>query len=651
MRLPQMPPLHTPFSPGAPVRSLQDVERHEARPLAEALPVQSTYEIFVNSAAAFGDKTALTFLPTADPAAEPIRWSYAQLLTGIHQTANLLHHLGVGPEDAVAVLLPGCLEYHLALWGGEAAGIVQPLNPMLTDEKIAAMMTLARAKVLIAYGGEGDVGYWSKALRLRALVPTLTTVLRVAPHDEAPEAAPALPAGVVDLAARQQHPDDHLVSGRHIAATDIAAYFQTGGTTGAPKLARHSHGAQVFTAWGSVQMQGIRPEDVGINGYPLFHVAGVLPGSLAALSAGVETIIPTTGLFRNREVIANYWRLVERYRCTYLSAVPTVLAALANVPLNGADIATLRYCRTGAAILAPELAARFERLFGLHMHESLGMTEMAGISTITPPGVNAPAGCVGWRLPYTQLRVVALDAQGNASDQDLPPGQPGMVLFQSPNLFSGFLDAADTAKAFTHDGWLATGDLGFVDDQGRLHLSGRSKDLIIRSGHNIDPKVIEDALGAHPAVQLCAAVGAPDAYAGELPVVYATLVPGAQAVTEAELLAFTAERVDEAVARPRWVQVLETMPVTNVGKIYKPELRQRAACHTVQALVDGVCATEAPGQPRPQVLPEGDNAVRVTVAPGAQADALAARLREVLAPLPLTVRITTAPAAGSPQNA
>lgn len=645
MQTPQVltPTIQAPFAHAFPVRSLQDVRRLEIQPLAQTLPVQSTYEIFCNAAHAFGDKTALTFLPTADPADEPIRWSYAQLLTGIHQTANLLHHLGVGPQDAVAVLLPGCLDYHLALWGGEAAGIVQPLNPMLTDEKIAAMMGLARAKVLIAYGAEGDVGYWSKAQRLMSMVPTLTTVLRVAPHDEAPGAAGPLPDGVVDLAERHQHPGDHLVSGRHIAATDIAAYFHTGGTTGAPKLARHSHGAQVFTAWGSVQMQGITPGDVGINGYPLFHVAGVLPGSLAALSAGVETIIPTTGLFRNRQVIANYWRLVERYRCTYLSAVPTVLAALANVPLGGANIATLRYCRTGAAILAPELAARFERLFGLHIHESLGMTEMAGISTITPPGVHAPAGCVGWRLPYTQLRVVALDAHGNASGQDMPPGQPGMVLFQSPNLFSGFLDAADTAKAFTPDGWLATGDLGFVDDQGRLHLSGRSKDLIIRSGHNIDPKVIEDALGAHPAVQLAAAVGAPDAYAGELPVAYATLVPGAQ-VTEAELLAFTAERVDEAVARPRWVQVIETMPVTNVGKIYKPELRQRAACHTVQALVDGVCAAEAPGQPRPQVQPEGDNAVRVTVPPGAQADALAARLREVLAPLPLTVRITTAPA-------
>ncbi|KQO26112.1 acyl-CoA synthetase [Acidovorax sp. Leaf78] len=648
------PPLNPPFSRVASIRSLADVERLEARPLAQALPVQSTYEIFCNAAHAFGDKTALTFLPTANPDDTPMRWSFNQLLAGIHQTANLLHTLGVGPEVAVAVLLPGCLEYHLALWGGEAAGIVQPLNPMLTDEKIAAMMTLARAKVLIAWGDErtdGDAGLWAKALRLRGQVPTLTTVLRVAPHDEAQGdvkgATPALPDGVMDFAARTAQPADHLVSRRRIAATDIAAYFHTGGTTGAPKLARHSHGAQVFTAWGSVQMQGITPGDVGINGYPLFHVAGVLPGSLAALSAGVETIIPTTGLFRNREVIANYWRLAERYRCTYLSAVPTVLAALANVPLDGADIRSLRYCRTGAAILAPELAARFERLFGLHVHESLGMTEMAGISTITPPGVEAPAGCVGWRLPYTQLRIVALDAHGNASDQDMPPGEAGMVLFKSPNLFSGFLDAADTARAFTHDGWLATGDLGFVDGEGRLHLSGRSKDLIIRSGHNIDPKVIEDALGAHPAVQLCAAVGAPDAYAGELPVVYATLVPGAEA-TAAELLAFTAGRVDEAVARPRWVQVLGSMPVTNVGKIFKPELRLRAACHTVAALVDAACAELGADGAR-DVLPDGDNAVRVVIAtdgtPDA-AEALQARLDAMLAPLPVrtTVQVVQAKA-------
>jgi len=572
-----LPVTGMPFAAAGPVRSLDDVRRLESVPLEEALAVRSTYEILRNSALAFGEKTALTFLPTADPACEPVRLSYAGLLAGVHQTANMLHGLGVGPHDTVAVLLPGCLEYHLALWGGEAAGIVQPLNPMLTLDKLASLLNAARAKVLVAWGDEGEDGMWSKALQLRERVLTLATLLRVTPPGDAAGNGAELPAGAADFnALRLREPATHLASGRSIAPTDIAAYFHTGGTTGAPKLARHSHGAQVFTAWACVQMQGIGPGDVAINGYPLFHVAGVLPGALTSLSAGVEVVIPTPGLFRNKEVIANYWRLVEKYRATAVSGVPTVLAALAGVPVAGADISSLRYCRTGAAVLAPELAARFERLFGLHVHESLGMTEMAGISTITPPGVHAPAGCVGWRVPYSQLRIVALDEHGNASGRDLPAGEQGMVLFKSPNVFSGFVDAADNANAFTADGWLATGDLGWIDGEGRLNLSGRSKDLIIRSGHNIDPKTIEDALGAHPAVQLCAAVGAPDAYAGELPVAFATLVPGTFA-SEAELLAFTAARVDDPAAKPRSVTILPSMPMTTVGKIFKPELRALAA--------------------------------------------------------------------------
>ena len=632
-----------PFRPTLPVRSLADIRKLEETPLEQALTVRSTYEIFRNAGAAFGGKTALTFLRTGNPADAPIRWSYAGLLARIHQTANMLHAMGVGPQDAVAVLLPGCLEYHLALWGGEAAGIVQPLNPLLTDEKLVALMTAGRAKVLIAYGSDSESGMWSKAMRLRGQVPTLTTVLRVAPHDEAPGAAGALPEGVADFdALRAAQPSDHLVSGRDIAPTDIAAYFHTGGTTGAPKLARHSHGAQVFTAWASVQVAGMNEEGISINGYPLFHVAGVLPASLASLSAGMEVIIPTTSLLRNKEVLANYWKLVEKYRPTSLSAVPTVLAALANVPLDGADISSIGYCRTGAAVLSPELAARFERLFGLHVHESLGMTEMAGISTITPPGVDGPAGCVGFPLPYMRMRIVALDESGNASDRELPPGEQGMVLFKSPNLFSGFVDPADNAKAFTADGWLATGDLGWIDGDGRLNLSGRSKDLIIRSGHNIDPKVIEDALGAHPAVQLCAAVGAPDAYAGELPVVFATLVPGASA-TEDELLAFTAARVDEAPAKPRSVTVIEHMPMTNVGKIYKPELRAMAASRVVAATVAQVCGElgVAPAA-RPRVRSEGESLVQVRIdaaAAGALAAPLQARIRTALEALPFKTQV------------
>ena len=572
------PAFDAPFAPVRLVRTPADVRLLEATPLAEAIRPRSTYELIRNSAHAFGDKTALTFLPSAEPGAPAVRWSYSELLARVHQTANALHRLGLQPGDAVAVLLPGCLEYHLALWGGAAAGIVQPLNPLLSDEKLASLMNAAKARVLIAWGDdttEGDHSLWAKALRVRAHVPTLHTVLRVTPHGDM--AATDLPAGCADFHALiAAEPDDHLVSGRRIAPTDIAAYFHTGGTTGAPKLARHSHGAQVFTAWVCVQLQGVRVDDVAINGYPLFHVAGVLPGSLTSLSAGAETVIPTPALFRNKAVIANFWKLVEAHRATVLTGVPTVLAALANVPVGDADISSLRYGRTGAAPMPGELAAKLKQLIGIQVHESLGMTEMAGISTITPPGMTSPPGCVGIRLPYTQWRIVALDEQGGASDRELPPGESGMVLFKSPNLFSGFLDEADNRHAFTPDGWLATGDLGFIDDQERLHLSGRSKDLIIRSGHNIDPKVIEDALAAHPAVLLCAAVGAPDAYAGELPVVFATLIPGAVA-TEDELLAFVCAGVDEPPARPKRVTILDTMPMTNVGKIYKPDLRAMAA--------------------------------------------------------------------------
>jgi len=239
------------FSAPFPVRSLTDVQRLEATPLAQALTVQSTYEIFRNSAQAMGDKTALTFLHTANPEDEPTRWSYAELLAGIHQTANLLHRLGVTPNDAIGVLLPGCMDYHLALWGGEAAGIVQPLNPLLSEEKLVSLLNAGQAKVLFAWGSDDDAGIWSKALRIRSQVPTLKQVLRVRPPAPVPATKAALlasieplPDGVLDFdLERQGEASDRLVSGRTIQSTDIAAYFHTGGTTGAPKLARHSHGA------------------------------------------------------------------------------------------------------------------------------------------------------------------------------------------------------------------------------------------------------------------------------------------------------------------------------------------------------------------------------------------------------------------------
>jgi len=618
-----------------PVQSLADLQRIEATPLAQSTPWASTYALIRASCEAHPDRPALTFLATGQPGGPATCWTYRTLLQGIHQTANALHSLHIGPQDVVAILLPGGLAYHLALWGGEAAGIVQPLNPLLSEEKLLSLLQASQAKVLIAHGVDDDSQMRDKALRLQAQLPQLHAVLLVHPDGHA--LAPGLPHGTHDFhALRQQHASDRLQSERVFQASDIAAYFHTGGTTGAPKLARHSHGAQVFTAWANATMQGFQASDVTINGYPLFHVAGVLPGALCSLAVGMHIVIPTAALFRHRDVVQNYWRLAEHHGCTLMSGVPTVLAALAGVPLNGANISRLRAVRTGAAPLPPDLAQRFAQSFGLQINESLGMTETAGLSTVAPPGLSAPAGCVGWPLPHARVRVVALNSDDQTTGQDLPAGEKGMVLYQGPNLFSGYLDAAETARSFTPEGWLITGDVGFIDEQGRLHLSGRAKDLIIRGGHNIDPKVIEDALGAHPAVELCAAVGAPDAYAGELPVAFVTLKPGS-VVSEDELLAFTAQGVDEAPARPKSITVLQRMPVTNVGKIYKPELRTLATGAVVQGLVDRVLTPlQTPATQWPQVKATGDAPVEVDAR--ATPEAAWAALKPLLLALPVKIR-------------
>ncbi|MEM7294380.1 MAG: AMP-binding protein, partial [Pseudomonadota bacterium] len=217
------------FVPSFPINSIADVRRLEETPLDEAITISSTYELFVASARAFGDKTALRFLTDADPDSPTIAWSYDQLLKRIHQTANLLHRLGIEATDTVSILLPGCLEYHLALWGGEAAGIVNPLNPLLSEDKLAELMVTAKTKVLIAYGAEGDSDYWQKALNLRSRVSTLHTLLRVEPHDESPDAEGPLPDDCLNFSAHcRQQPNDKLTSGREIKSADTAAYFHTG---------------------------------------------------------------------------------------------------------------------------------------------------------------------------------------------------------------------------------------------------------------------------------------------------------------------------------------------------------------------------------------------------------------------------------------
>ncbi len=447
--------------------------------------------------------------------------------------------------------------------------MAQPLNPLLSEEKLATLMRAAGSRVLIVWGSDEREGYWSRALGLMRQIPELTAVIRVAPPQgsQGPEPDDG-PVKILDFAtAVAAEPGDRLIFERTVAREDIAVCLHTGGTTSSPPV------GQAEPWCDRVHRLGLRPDAgpdeeeridhrlpaVSRRGRPHDFVA---PARLR----GGHIVIPTIDLFRNRAVVSNYWRMFEHFGATELSAVPTALSALADVPLDGADISTLRYCRTGAAPLTADLAERVERTMGVHVHECLGMTETAGITTVTPPpGVNGPAGCVGLVPPYAEIRIVAADPDGRATDLDLPVGRRGLILYRAPNLFSGYV-GGDDSDGLLPGGWLDTGDMGWLDADERLNFGGRAKDLIIRSGHNIDPRAIESALLAHPEVAPPPRWAPPDAYAGEVPAVFVTLVPGARATRE-ELLAHAARTVDEPPpARPKRLTILEALPVTPGGQ-------------------------------------------------------------------------------------
>jgi fatty-acyl-CoA synthase len=271
-----------------------------------------------------------------------------------------------------------------------------------------------------------------------------------------------------------------------------------------------------------------------------------------------------------------------------MSAVPTVYATLAGVPVD-ADISSLRAAFVGASPLPPAVRESFESVTGIRLVEGYGLTEATCASTLGFPDHSRP-GAVGVRLPYVQMKVVGVDATGQWVD--LQPGQVGTLAIKGPTVFPGYVTGRGPAGPLlddlgkVRDGWLDTGDLARLDD-GFVYLVGRAKDLIIRGGHNIDPAVIENILLAHPAVTGAQAVGRPDIHSGEVPVAFATLAPGA-VTTSQELRDWTRDHVPEQAAAPRMVTILDAMPVTHVGKIFKPALRAVAVRDAVAEALRGV---------------------------------------------------------------
>ncbi len=558
------------------LQSAADLAAFEATPYAERIRAQSTYEALQLGAALDPDAAAIRFLTKADPDETPLTITHGQFIARVTHSANFFHHLGVGPEDVVSLLLPLVPQAFFALFGAQAAGIANPVNPLLSAAQIAEILRAAGTKVLVALGPVPGSDIWDKVQRVKAQLPQLKAIVVVRGATDEANTIYSFDEHV------SRFPTDRLTSGRRFKATDTAGYFHTGGTTGTPKLVRHTHANQVYQAWVVALMLPFGNSGSGRNllfGLPLFHVGGALTQGLAALAAGNTLVVLAPSGWREANAVRNVWRLVERYRPVLFGGVPTVLAAAIQTPLGGADISSIRFASGGGSAIPVAVGKAFTERLGVPVLEVYGMTETSSVHTIAYHDRPVRLGSVGHAVPYSRVRIVKADAEGRFAGE-CATNQIGVVAMAGPGVFCGYLSEVHNRGAFVEPGWVNSGDLGRLDDDGYLWITGRAKDLIIRGGHNIDPLAIEEVFFQHPAVALVAVVGEPDAYAGELPVAFVQLKAGSR-VDAAELTQFVRDRTPERAAVPVQVYFIEAIPLTAVGKVFKPALRLDATQRAV----------------------------------------------------------------------
>jgi len=550
------------------IKTLADIEEFERVPIEQRLPCLTTYDMLKHGAAINPEATAISFFPSGEDYANPSQITYRNFLTQITRTANLFHDLGVGPRDVITYLLPNLPQTHYVLWGGEAAGIVNPINPMLEASTIREICQAAGTKVLVALGEFEGSDIWEKVSIVRKDLPKLKAIIRVmGPGDEKEGIY-----GYDEAIAGYQ--GDKLDSGRVIDPDDMASMYHTGGTTGTPKLAPHTHFNETAMAYMLASSTELKTGETTLCGLPLFHVnATTVTGSMP-FSIGAHVVLLGVMGYRDPTVMQNFYKIVEHYRAVTFSSVPTVLSVLLDIPKGDADISSLRFAVCGAAPLSVELFKRFEAHSGMKLIEGYGLTEGTCVSSVNPYHGEQKVGSIGIRIPYHEMKVFILDDE-NLFKREAETDEIGSVCIKGPNVFKGYLDEAHNRDIWPKEGWFNTGDLGRQDRDGYLWLTGRKKELIIRGGHNIDPAAIEEPLYRLEGVQVAAAVGRPDPHAGEIPVAYIQLQEGAD-LTEEQVLDYLKKEMGERAAIPKEVFIIDQVPLTPVGKIFKPALRWEA---------------------------------------------------------------------------
>ncbi len=561
-------------------------------PWAERGQARSMYEFVTRARDAHGARPAISFQLLSGPGTKSETVTWNELHGQVTQAANMFRHLGVGETDVVAYIMPNAIETAITLLSGAVAGIVNPINPLLEANQISAILRETKAKVVVTLKAFPKTDLPQKVAEAVKFAPNVKTVLEVdlchylagLKRFIVPLIRPKNPAthtaDVKDFRSEMaRHRSDRL-DFTDITADRVAAYFHTGGTTGMPKVAQHKVSGMIYNGWiGSTLL--FKETDTVLCPLPLFHVLAAYPVMMSMIAAGAHVVFPTPQGYRGEGVMDNLWKLIERWKVTYLITVPTALSALMQRPIN-ADVSTLRNAISGSAPLPIELFNRFEKATGVQIIEGYGLTECTCLVSINPPGGTKKIGSVGLPFPYTHVRI--LTTEGAIGYRECAVDEVGEICVSNPGVFEGstYTEADKNRELFAEGRFLKTGDLGRIDAEGYLFITGRAKDLIIRGGHNIDPALIEEALMGHEAVAFVGAIGQPDAHAGEIPAAYVELVGGAS-VSVDDLMAYATRHIAERAAQPRYIEILPELPKTAVGKVFKPDLRKSAITRVYDA--------------------------------------------------------------------
>jgi len=472
--------------------------------------------------------------------------TYQQLTNYMHAIACGLIKMGVKKGDNVCVLIPNRPEFIYSFFGVMRAGAVAvPINTLLKGEEITYIVNNCEAEAIIVAHDYLDL--------FRSIsndCPKVKHVISTTDDDD-----------VISFDTLLTTPiDESLLPS--ITEEDDASIIYTSGTTGRPKGVILTHGNYIADTRMMNEAVKMNPDDRFVCILPLFHVNAQVVTTLAPMYAGASMVLMEK--FSPKQFLP----ALERYGATAFSGVPTVYAILNNQPdAEQYDLSKLRFCVCGGAPMTVGVFEEFEKKYKAFILEGYGLSEGTCASSVNPLGGKRKVGSIG--LPYEEQPMKIVDD----NDNEVPPGTVGQIVVKGPNVMKGYYNNPEATAATLKDGWLHTGDLGYVDDEGYFFIVGRKKEMIIRGGENIYPKEIEEVVYRHPAIREATVVGLPDEVWGEEVTAFIALRDQAS-LTEEDLIHYCKEHLADYKC-PRKVFFVDDLPKTATGKIQKNKVVQR----------------------------------------------------------------------------